>query len=101
MTMIGLAQIALILELVFAAAFPLRRFKAGVAQGVRNFLSPVMVSVERGLYRLCGIDADRQMGWRDYAIAVLVLSAMHFLLLYAMLRLQFYLPFNPQHIAGM
>ena len=101
MTVLGLAQIALVLALVFAAAFPIGRYIAGLAKDGRNFLSPLLAPVERGFYRLCGIDAARSMGWRDYAVAVLVLSAAHFVALYAMLRLQFYLPFNPQHIAGM
>ena len=101
MTFIGLAQIAAVLALVFACAFPIGRFLAGIAQGRRNFLSPVLAPVEHGLYRVCGIDPDRQMGWRDYATALLLLNALHFALLYLMLRLQFYLPFNPQHIAGM
>ena len=101
MTLIGLLQIALVLALVFAAAFPVGRFIAGLVQGGRNFLSPVLTPVEGGIYRICGIDPDRQMGWREYAVAVLMLNALHFALLYAMLRLQYYLPFNPQHIAGM
>jgi K+-transporting ATPase ATPase A chain len=101
MTFIGLAQIALVLALVFAAAFPIGRFIADFAQGRRTFLSPVLAPVERGIYAICGVDAKHQMGWRDYAFAVLMLNALHFALLYAMLRLQFYLPFNPQHIVGM
>ena len=101
MTFIGLAQIVLVLALVFAAAFPIGRYIGALAQGKRNFLSPLLSPVEAGIYRVCGIDAQRPMGWRAYAVAVLVLSAAHFILLYAILRLQFYLPFNPQHITGM
>ncbi len=101
MTFIGLAQIVLVLALVFAAAFPIGRYIGALAQGKRNFLSPLLSPVEAGIYRICGIDAQRPMGWRAYAVAVLVLSAAHFILLYAILRLQFYLPFNPQHITGM
>ena len=101
MTFIGLAQIAVVLALVFAAAFPIGRFMATLAQGGRNFLSPMLAPVEHVLYRACGVDAGRQMGWREYALALLLLNALHFALLYAMLRLQFYLPFNPQHITAM
>ena len=101
MTFIGLAQIALVLAILFACAVPVGRFIARLAQGERHFLSPVLGPLEAALYRLCGIDAARQMGWRDYAAGVLMLNALHFALLYAMLRLQYYLPFNPQHIAGM
>ena len=95
MSMIGWAQIALTLSLVFLAAVPLGRYVAAVMQrGTAG-------AVERGLYAMCGIDPARGMSWRGYAVALLVLNAVHFLLLYAMLRLQFYLPFNPQGFAGM
>ena len=95
MTFIGWAQVALVLALVFAAAVPLGIYIAAVLQGGRTFLSPVLAPVERGFYRLAGVDPAAGMGWRTYAAALIVLSAVHFLLLYAMLRLQQYLPLNP------
>ncbi len=97
MTLHGLGYIGLILVLVFGAAVPLGRYIALIFRGEITFAAPV----ERGLYRLCGIDPARQMGWQGYAIALLLLSAVHALLLFAILRLQYYLPFNPQHIPGM
>ncbi len=97
MTLHGLGYIGLILVLVFGAAVPLGRYIALIFRGEITFAAPV----ERGLYRLCGIDPARQMGWQGYAIALLLLSAIHALLLFAILRLQYYLPFNPQHIPGM
>lgn len=101
MTPIAWAQIALTLTLVFAAAFPLGAWLARVMQGGRTWLSPVLDPVEHGLYRLAGINAARGMGWREYALALLVLNALHFALLYAILRLQYFLPWNPQGIGGM
>ncbi len=98
MSLIGWAQIALTLTLVFLAAVPLGSYVAGVMQGSRT---PLLRPLERGLYALCGIDPARGMGWRGYAAALLMLNALHFLLLYAILRLQFYLPFNPQGFSGM
>ena len=101
MTLTGWAEIALTLALVFAAAFPVGRYLAAVLEGGRVFLSPALSPVERITWRLCGIDPARQMGWKEYAFALLVLNALHFLLLYVLLRLQFYLPFNPQGVPGM
>ncbi len=95
MTLIGWAQIALVLTLVFLAAVPLGHFIAAVLQGRRTFLTPVLGPVERVFYRLAGVDPAVEMGWRGYATALIVLSALHFLLLYAILRLQQYLPLNP------
>ena len=70
---------------------------ARILNGELRFLAPV----ERGIYAVCGIDPNRPMRWQDYTVALLLLSVIHLVLLYAILRLQFYLPFNPQHIAGM
>ncbi len=101
MTFNGWVQIALVLAIIFATAFPLGRFMAALFSGGRTFLTPVIGPVERVTYRLSGIDPARGMGWKSYAFALLLLNALHFLILYAILRLQFYLPFNPQHIVGM
>ena len=97
MTLAGWAYIALVFILVLGAAIPLGLYIARVLNGDLRLLAPV----ERGIYAVCGIDRDRPMSWQQYAVALLLLSVIHVVLLYAMLRLQFYLPFNPQHIAGM
>ncbi|MBU6449301.1 MAG: potassium-transporting ATPase subunit KdpA [Rhodospirillales bacterium] len=97
MTIQGIAYIALVFILVLGAAFPLGRYLAAIFEGRVHFLRPV----EAGFYRLAGVDEVRQMRWQSYAIALLLLSVIHFALLYAILRLQYYLPFNPQHISGM
>ncbi len=96
MTLVGWAQIALVLALVLGCAVPLSRFIAGVYAGERNFLSPVLGPVERGFYRLAGVDPAREQGWFVYTIAMLVFSVAGFLLLYAVQRLQGLLPFNPR-----
>ncbi|WP_419730488.1 potassium-transporting ATPase subunit KdpA [Lichenicola sp.] len=101
MTQDGLLQIVLVLGVTFACAVPVGRFLAAVLEGRPTFLSPLLGPVERGIYRLCGINPLAGMSWRSYATALLLLNAIHFALLYLMLRLQFYLPFNPQHIVGM
>jgi potassium-transporting ATPase potassium-binding subunit len=97
MTMQGLLYIALVFVLVLGAAFPLGRYMAAIFEGRVTWARPV----ERGFYRLAGVDETRPMPWQGYAIALLLLSVIHFVLLYAMLRLQYYLPWNPLHITGM
>jgi K+-transporting ATPase ATPase A chain len=101
MTIIGWAQIALTLGLVFALAFPLGKYMATLFTGGRTVLSPVLGPVERGVYAVCGVDPKRGMGWKSYVAALILLNALHFLVLYAILRLQDVLPWNPQAIPAM
>jgi K+-transporting ATPase ATPase A chain len=97
MTPIGWAQIALVLVLVVATAIPLGRYMAMVGEGRLRFLLPL----ERAIYAVAGVDAARGMGWRGYTMAMLAANLAGFLLLYALLRLQGSLPFNPQGFDGL
>jgi potassium-transporting ATPase potassium-binding subunit len=96
MTLAGWLQIALVLALVVACSIPLSAFMARVYSGERNFLSPVLGPVERGFYRLAGVDPAREQNWYGYAIAMIVFSIAGFLSLYALQRLQNFLPLNPR-----
>lgn len=97
MTLHGWLEIGLILALAFLTAVPLGRYIAGVLQGRITWLH----SIERVFYALAGVDPARGMGWKGYAVALVALNAAHFVVLYLMLRLQWYLPLNPQNVAGM
>jgi K+-transporting ATPase ATPase A chain len=97
MTIQGLLYIVLVFALVLGAAFPMGRYMAAIFEGRVKYFG----ALETGFYKLAGVDPNRAMRWQDYAVTLLLLSVIHFLLLYAILRLQFYLPYNPQGIAGM
>jgi K+-transporting ATPase KdpA subunit len=96
MTLVGWLQIALTLALVVVCAIPLSRFIAGVYAGERNFLTPVVGPVERAFYRLAGVDPAREQDWFAYTVAMFVFSVAGFLSLYALQRLQNFLPLNPR-----
>ena len=96
MTLVGWAQIALVLALVLGCAVPLSKFVADVYAGERNFLSPVIGPVERGFYRLAGVDPAREQDWFVYTLAMLAFSVAGFLVLYGVQRLQGLLPLNPR-----
>ncbi len=96
MTLVGWAQIALVLALVVACAIPLSRLIAGLYAGERNFLTPVFGPLERGFYRLAGVDPAGEQDWYAYTIAMVVFSVAGFLTLYAIQRLQNFLPLNPR-----
>ena len=98
MTLNGWIQIAIYFAVLTALVVPLGRYMARVFEGERTFLSPVLRPVERGLYRLAGVDETREQHWITYTVAMLLFNAAGFLLLYALLRLQGLLPLNP---AGM
>ncbi len=96
MTLVGWSQIAIVLALVLATAMPLSVLIADVYAGKDNFLSPALRPVERGFYRLAGVDETREQGWFVYAIAMIAFSIAGFVSLYAIQRLQNVLPLNPQ-----
>ncbi len=100
MTVIGLMQIALVLAAVVAVAWPLGHYMARVFQGERTALSLILHPIETRLYRFAGINPRQEQGWLAYTLAMLTLNAAGFLLLYALMRLQASLPFNPQGFAG-
>jgi K+-transporting ATPase ATPase A chain len=98
MTMIGWLQIAAFCAIVVALTPLLGAYMTRVFAGERTFLSPVLRPVEALLYRAAGVDDTSEQHWLTYAVAMLLFNAAGFLLLYALLRLQGWLPFNP---AGM
>ena len=96
MTIVGWAQIALILVAVIAAAIPLGGYIARVLAGERTFLAPILTPVERAFYRLSGVNPEREQSWFVYTMAMLAFSIVGFASLYALQRLQNMLPLNPQ-----
>ncbi len=100
MTIIGWLQISLLFLAVLCVVKPLGLYMAKVFSGERTFLSPVLVPIERGIYRACGTSMDKEQGWLAYTLSMLAFSLASFLFLYGILRLQAYLPFNPQGFVG-
>lgn len=62
----------------------------------KTFLDPVMFPVERGLYRLIGVDSNKEQAWQEYTLSLLIFSLIGLLMTYAILRMQHFLPLNPQ-----
>src|ERR1700682_2954196 len=96
MTILGWLQPALVFALVCLLVKPVGAYMARAFEGERVFLSPVLAPVERGLYRICRVDATREMGWMTYAFSILAFSLVSFAYLYVLLRVQAFLPLNPQ-----
>lgn len=78
----------------------LGRFYYKVMEGQRTWLTPILGPVERGCYRIAGVDPGREQSWQKYALALLAFNLAGFLMVFGVLLLQGYLPLNPQHLPG-
>ncbi len=96
MTLNGWLQILLFFAVVLAVTAPLGRFMTRVFTRERTWLDPVLRLIERLIYRLTGVDESREMRWTEYAVAMLLFSAVSMVVLYVMQRVQQWLPWNPQ-----
>lgn len=100
MTLNGWLQIALFIATVLLLAKPMGSYMTAVFERRKTFFDPVLGPIERLLYRISGINADEEMRWTQYAVAMLVFSAATLVLTYVVERLQAFLPWNPQHLPG-
>ena len=100
MTANGWFQIALYFVLILLLARPMGLYMARVFEHRRTFLDPVLVPIERLLYRLTGVVPEDEMRWTEYATSMLLFSAVTLLLTYFVERVQGLLPWNPQHLPG-
>jgi K+-transporting ATPase ATPase A chain len=96
MTINGIVQIAVFCLLVGLLVKPLGGYMTRVFNGERTLLQPILKPVEIGLYRICGVREDEEQHWVVYAVAMLLFSLVGFISLYALQRVQGFLPFNPQ-----
>jgi K+-transporting ATPase ATPase A chain len=100
MTLIGWVQIILYCAVVVALVKPLGWYMTRVFDGERTFLSTVLRPVEAVLYRIGGVDEKREQHWLTYTVAMLLFHVGGFLILYFLMRLQAWLPFNPQDMSA-
>jgi K+-transporting ATPase ATPase A chain len=100
MTLNGWLQIFFFLALILLVTKPLGLYMANVFSGEHTFLDPVLRPVERLIYKLTRVEAGKEMRWTEYAVAMLLFSAVSLLVLYLLQRVQGVLPFNPQRLAA-
>lgn len=93
-------QVAIFFAVLLLLVKPVGSFMAAVYQGERTFLSPVFSPIERLICRLCRIDPGEEMDWKRYAVAMLLLNAVCFATLFALLLFQHPLPLNPRQLPG-
>jgi potassium-transporting ATPase potassium-binding subunit len=95
MTAIGWIQIVLFCAIIVAFTKPLGWYMTRVFEGQWTFLSPVLRPIEAAIYWIGGVDEKREQHWVTYTLAMLFFHVGGFLILYALMRLQAVLPFNP------
>lgn len=96
----GVVQVGIFLGLVTLISVPLGLYMARVFAREATFLDPFLLPVERLIYRISRVRPAVEMTWSEYAVSMLLFSMIGMLVLYAMQRLQSFLPLNPQKIAG-
>jgi len=89
-------QITLLLAVLTAAAVALGEYMANVFSGQKTFLSPALEPVEKGLYKLFGVNAAEETGWKTYAVDLLIFNAVAIAFLFLLQEVQHLLPLNPQ-----
>lgn len=99
-TLNSVVQVLLYLVIVLLITKPMGLYLTRVFAGERTWLSPVLIPVERVLYKLSGVKAEEEYGWKRYVIDMLLFSVAGMLLLYLFERTQqWHGPlFNPQNL---
>ncbi len=100
MTVNGWLQILVFFLIILAITKPIGVFMAHVFNREKTFLDPVLRPIERLIYKLTRVDEKREMRWTEYAVSMLMFSAVSMLVLYLIQRVQGHLPLNPQHLSG-
>jgi potassium-transporting ATPase potassium-binding subunit len=99
MTAAAVTLIVCFLVLTLACVKPVGLYMANVFDGRPIWALRAGAPLEHWIYRLCGVDIRREMSWQQYAIGLLVFNLIGALAVYALQRLQVWLPLNPQKFA--
>ena len=100
MTANGWLQFGLFCLILLLTVRPVGIYLTRVLEGQQTWLDPALRPCERLIYKLSGVQAEKEMNWQQYAVAMLGFSAVSMIATYAIERLQAFLPWNPQHIAA-
>ncbi len=102
MTAIAILQLVVFIVVLVALVKPLGAYMARVYERQPCGLDKILGPLERLIYRLCGIDPTVEMSWKHYAYAALTINFIGLIVVYGLLRLQYYhyAPLNPQAVAG-
>jgi len=100
MILFDILQFSTLLIIITLLVKPLGSYMTRVYQGEPTWLSRLLAPLEHLFYRVAGVDRDREMDWKEYAFAMLMFNGLGFLVLFAILLLQGWLPLNPEKFPG-
>jgi potassium-transporting ATPase potassium-binding subunit len=100
MTVNAVLQMLLFMTVLLSLVRPLGGFMARVLGGEATGLGRVLGPLERAIYRICGVDPAREMAWSRYALAAMLFNLVGLVAVYALQRVQHWLPLNPQHLGA-
>ena len=100
MTIFDFIQFGLFIGLLILTAPPLGRFMANVFQGEKTWMHKPLGWLERLAYKVGGVDEKKDMGWKEYAFALIAFNLLGIIVLMIVQMVQGSLPFNPQNMAG-
>lgn len=101
MTSNDFIQLLVYFVVLIGLVIPLGLYMAKVFQGEKTFMDRVMGPLEKFIYRLCGIDVQKEMNWWEYALSLLAFSFIGLISLFILLLVQGHLPLNPQGFGGL
>lgn len=96
MNNVWILQLLVFLTVLTVVAVILGEYMAKVFSGTRTFMSPILSPLENGLYKLIGVDPQKETDWKGYAANLVIFNVICFLGLYLLQEVQHLLPFNPQ-----
>lgn len=96
----GTIEILVYFLIILLLTAPFGKYLTSVFEGKATFLSFILRPLERLIYKICRIEESKEMAWKEYTLAMLIFSAAGLFLSYALLRLQGFLPLNPQGFSG-
>lgn len=94
-------QMIVILAVFVALIIPLGTYLYHIAERKHTFADPVFDRVDGVIYKVCGINPDKGMNWKKYALSLVLANAVMVFVGYLILRIQFLPIFNPNGIEGM
>lgn len=93
-------QTLLFLTILTIIAFALGEYMAQVFSGEKNILSPILMPVEKGVYKLFGVNPADEMHWKTYVTNLLLFNLIGIIAIFLLQEIQQWLPFNPQNLGA-